>query len=101
RHTRFSRDWSSDVCSSDLTAVSRELGDRLGGAGEHLAAKDVVALADQPGGAHQHVSRADAQELGRPLRRLVRGLEPEAAGEAIGDRKSVVKGETRGLWGGQ
>src|SRR5690606_40334822 len=21
RHTRFSRDWSSDVCSSDLTAV--------------------------------------------------------------------------------
>src|SRR5690606_39643829 len=25
RHTRFSRDWSSDVCSSDLTA----LGDRV------------------------------------------------------------------------
>src|SRR5690606_39638287 len=23
RHTRFSRDWSSDVCSSDLTAKSR------------------------------------------------------------------------------
>src|SRR5207302_7027588 len=22
RHTRFSRDWSSDVCSSDLTVVS-------------------------------------------------------------------------------
>src|SRR5690606_40906036 len=22
RHTRFSRDWSSDVCSSDLTAVT-------------------------------------------------------------------------------
>src|SRR5690606_39829383 len=22
RHTRFSRDWSSDVCSSDLTALS-------------------------------------------------------------------------------
>src|SRR5436309_15814626 len=22
RHTRFSRDWSSDVCSSDLTSVS-------------------------------------------------------------------------------
>src|SRR5690606_40153123 len=21
RHTRFSRDWSSDVCSSDLTAI--------------------------------------------------------------------------------
>src|SRR5690606_22120665 len=24
RHTRFSRDWSSDVCSSDLTAVGAE-----------------------------------------------------------------------------
>src|SRR5690606_33297924 len=24
RHTRFSRDWSSDVCSSDLTCVSWE-----------------------------------------------------------------------------
>src|SRR5690606_36467677 len=30
RHTRFSRDWSSDVCSSDLLAfsMSRELADR-------------------------------------------------------------------------
>src|SRR5690606_40665023 len=24
RHTRFSRDWSSDVCSSDLAVVVRE-----------------------------------------------------------------------------
>src|SRR5690606_39794740 len=24
RHTRFSRDWSSDVCSSDLTAEDRQ-----------------------------------------------------------------------------
>src|SRR5690606_40380498 len=24
RHTRFSRDWSSDVCSSDLLAAARE-----------------------------------------------------------------------------
>src|SRR5690606_39796963 len=24
RHTRFSRDWSSDVCSSDLTSWKRE-----------------------------------------------------------------------------
>src|SRR5690606_40276630 len=26
RHTRFSRDWSSDVCSSDLVADRRRLG---------------------------------------------------------------------------
>src|SRR5690606_40991880 len=25
-HTRFSRDWSSDVCSSDLSAVQQDLG---------------------------------------------------------------------------
>src|SRR5690606_40680082 len=24
RHTRFSRDWSSDVCSSDLAAAAKE-----------------------------------------------------------------------------
>src|SRR5690606_39427208 len=27
RHTRFSRDWSSDVCSSDLTGYEVTLGD--------------------------------------------------------------------------
>src|SRR5215475_15261884 len=26
RHTRFSRDWSSDVCSSDLPTVNRAAG---------------------------------------------------------------------------
>src|SRR5690606_40944256 len=29
RHTRFSRDWSSDVCSSDLTDIEL-LGQKLG-----------------------------------------------------------------------
>src|SRR5690606_40383237 len=29
RHTRFSRDWSSDVCSSDLGEALRQRGDRL------------------------------------------------------------------------
>src|SRR5690606_40887219 len=27
RHTRFSRDWSSDVCSSDLTQFAQPLAD--------------------------------------------------------------------------
>src|SRR5690606_40243180 len=30
RHTRFSRDWSSDVCSSDLVSVSNPNQDFLG-----------------------------------------------------------------------
>src|SRR6266511_3114282 len=29
RHTRFSRDWSSDVCSSDLEASGRPAGDSV------------------------------------------------------------------------
>src|SRR5690606_40170842 len=29
RHTRFSRDWSSDVCSSDLLDLGAETGQRL------------------------------------------------------------------------
>src|SRR5690606_40188263 len=33
RHTIFSRDWSSDVCSSDLERVDEE----VGGAGLHRA----------------------------------------------------------------
>src|SRR5690606_40137743 len=30
RHTRFSRDWSSDVCSSDLCDIPRQKGQRPG-----------------------------------------------------------------------
>src|SRR5690606_40154809 len=30
RHTRFSRDWSSDVCSSDRPAAERPAGQRQG-----------------------------------------------------------------------
>src|SRR5690606_39666713 len=44
RHTRFSRDWSSDVCSSDLTFRPYAAGDRIG---VELAGalKNVYALA--------------------------------------------------------
>src|SRR5690606_41029197 len=34
RHTRFSRDWSSDVCSSDLGHLYRGLFDEVGLGGE-------------------------------------------------------------------
>src|SRR5690606_40423195 len=30
RHTRFSRDWSSDVCSSDLDVIITEIGGTVG-----------------------------------------------------------------------
>src|SRR5690606_40396499 len=43
RHTRFSRDWSSDVCSSDLAKIQpgHQFMQFPAGAGKHL----VVALA--------------------------------------------------------
>src|SRR5690606_39737999 len=55
RHTRFSRDWSSDVCSSDLAARGDpELGHRgavadrgLGGGEGAFAAQFEVGLARQ------------------------------------------------------
>src|SRR5690606_41525175 len=43
RHTRFSRDWSSDVCSSDLQLVYDLDGWALGGVVLHLRQ---VSLAD-------------------------------------------------------
>src|SRR5690606_40621818 len=40
RHTRFSRDWSSDVCSSDLTrtpAATKTAGNAEGGRQDQMA----------------------------------------------------------------
>src|SRR5690606_40486868 len=69
RHTRFSREWSSDVCSSDLAAVLPRAGQR------DLAVRDEV---DRPGGA-------------APLRdRLAGGVLPllEPPGERAEDLRS-------------
>src|SRR5690606_24028798 len=41
RHTRFSRDWSSDVCSSDLLGTTEKK--------RSSAAPDIPALAETPG----------------------------------------------------
>src|SRR5690606_40059508 len=48
RHTRFSRDWSSDVCSSDLRVRGLEQGMGIGmaGSGQDLfGAADILELA--------------------------------------------------------
>src|SRR5690606_40241015 len=52
RHTRFSRDWSSDVCSSDLHAALLRENVRLRDEVERLAA-DTELLGNSP--AMQHV----------------------------------------------
>src|SRR5690606_40274573 len=55
RHTRFSRDWSSDVCSSDLLLVVADLVGRLGDLGELVAV------------AHEHGVNQLRPLLGEPL----------------------------------
>src|SRR5690606_41174661 len=54
RHTRFSRDWSSDVCSSDLAYATAELGflalDTAGQMAMRLLAEPVVQIVDPDSG---------------------------------------------------
>src|SRR2546421_7799136 len=75
RHTRSDRDWSSDVCSSDLNAFPQMVQkQRLG-----------IAL---HGVAERGVPRAAALIRVRPDDRMIAGH--RAAGVAALDRKSVV-----------
>src|SRR5690606_40283218 len=83
RHTSFSRDWSSDVCSSDLVGAGRAV-DGLLPAGEH------ALLLREP--------------LGRLVRRLLnRGHhapgEREGFLRGVGDRSEERRvGKECGLW---
>src|SRR5690606_40940727 len=88
RHTRFSRDWSSDVCSSDLVGP-QGLGKARPPAPAGLVAAGGARLGPQA--RFPHAGREPEQPLAahhpRPI--LVEEL-PEALG---GDRKSVVEGK--------
>src|SRR5206468_9240424 len=44
RHTRSDRDWSSDVCSSDLPFIGRIPGSLAGGRGLWVAGAGVLAI---------------------------------------------------------
>src|SRR3712207_6864043 len=62
RHTRYWRDWSSDVCSSDLLLAERVLRLRLGpGQGLDLAAPQAVAFQKGHTAALQGVGIGDEQ----------------------------------------
>src|SRR3712207_8799574 len=90
RHTRYWRDWSSDVCSSDLGGLRRSgpssgsawrslaLGEAAGGAG----VLQVVALRD-------HRSPHE------------RAIAAGVVGQDAVDRKSVVEGKSVDLCGGR
>src|SRR6266511_6182665 len=56
RHTRFSRDWSSDVCSSDLAGEDRRDRDGDEQEGRHQQRRVELPPGDRP--SQEHLQRA-------------------------------------------
>src|SRR3954469_10598802 len=87
RHTRSLRDWSSDVCSSDLV----ERGDRAG----HRGVRVGVRAADAP---HREIGRASCRERSVDLggRRIIKKKKKTGLGaqDLIEGRRQVPNGET-------
>src|SRR5690625_6157430 len=86
RHTRWPRDWSSDVCSSDLPRGELVVADHFPAPGQPGARSQVVELADQ--------GRRSFQVLVREVAVVVDGCSAQQ------DRKSVVEGKRGGRGGG-
>src|SRR5690606_40880242 len=89
RHTRFSRDWSSDVCSSDLMVfLCQKIQRQYGGAYTFVLVTDRVELNTQIYGTFAGVGAVTNKKAkagsGKDLKEL------------LGDRKSVVEGKSGG-----
>src|SRR5690606_41089937 len=98
RHTRFSRDWSSDVCSSDLNLQPCRVVRMSEGAGKgDRGFEDVGGLGRQVGSDHavelaQFLFHAEPRgNLPCPVTEFVESI--------LADRKSVEEG-TSGVAGG-
>src|SRR5690606_41188378 len=84
RHTRFSRDWSSDVCSSDLVSWSQ-----LGSDGawqSWLAAEELEPFQPSNAGVEYVWSRFMQPVFGQPLKRVAAwvGQGDKSTGDKIG-----------------
>src|SRR5207302_5590820 len=78
RHTRFSRDWSSDVCSSDLNAEYDSITGRLASEDQHL--RGLIANANATLGAlaaRQHELQGTLDHAAGTLGSLDAGLQGE------------------------
>src|SRR5207302_3735168 len=88
RHTRFSRDWSSDVCSSDLQPRA------IGHAG---AARSATLVAGAGGIAHHHFDlvEADIELFGDDLRSEERRVGKECRSRWSPYHKKKKRGERK------
>src|SRR5690606_41183660 len=88
RHTRFSRDWSSDVCSSDLVErlpFDRKVARRVEGAWDEIEIALTSALIRAQ--AQGELSRdKDPRALARFLLVVIQGLRVVGKGHADPDR---------------
>src|SRR5207247_5127215 len=84
RHTRSTRDWNSDVCSSDLALT-------FGARAEDYPNRPVrIVVSFSAGGPTDIVGRVIAQKLSELLGQQFFVENKVGAGGNIGDRKSVV-----------
>src|SRR5690606_40708652 len=98
RHTRFSRDWSSDVCSSDLLRAFRDETDLTADPGlwavitGALRTADNFVLLASPGAASSRWVNDEIRywldELKRPAdrKRVVQGKSGDIAAKGLSDR---------------
>src|SRR5207249_9067744 len=71
RHTRSKRDWSSDVCSSDLTeVVLHSLGEAM-----YVVDKDYIVRMMNPYAAELLGFKNPEEAIGKPLDEVVRSEE--------------------------
>src|SRR3712207_9438239 len=91
RHTRYWRDWSSDVCSSDLVRPGLREG-RLGGGRARLGRGDAAGrLRDDPadGGDAARAQPVDRDELDR--KSVVSGKSVDVGGRRIINKKTYAR----------
>src|SRR5207302_2937102 len=95
RHTRFSRDWSSDVCSSDLATALEATANRRIKRSLTFITTPQINRRDQ---ARYYATKAHVwlhmlRDICKSLHKLVRY--PPWCQEMSQDRKSVLKGKSR------
>src|SRR6266542_6126738 len=89
RHTRCYRDWSSDVCSSDLTKRGECLLERLRRLAWAAGLEGSVGPADKEIGPLDSLGRGQLERLGEPRLRLD-GIEAERP--LAGEREEPPRG---------